>query len=254
MKFFWGVWLCLMSYQAIAQNERILIGNKPNSNFCIGSIIEYPVTLEGNFPASATFTVELSDTYYKNTVHQIPATYSNGKISFRLSLPSEFKEYQLSSALYLRVKSTNPSTVSEWSNDYFYSSFLPNVTLKYRSHQVNQNSQVPLEFSSFGSSIITALLRDQLTNDTLRVTVSTYSGLSSSRSEFITADQNRIYRVESVSNQCGIGVGTGTVSIKVNPFFLRTNSVSPLESCTGNKAVVNFSTSGGSLSPIRLNC
>ncbi len=248
MKFLWVVWLCLLGYQAVAQNERIIIGGKPNSSFCIGSFVEYPVSLEGTFPASTSFTVELGDSYSQTTFHRIPATYANGNIRFQVSLPADFREYQLSSAMYLRVRSTNPSVVSDWSNDYFYASFLPVVTLTSRSYQANPNSSVPLEFSSFGSSTITALLKDQLTADSLRVTVTTTSALSDKRSEPIAVDKNRSYVLQSVSNRCGTGSGTGSVSIKVNPFSIRTTSVSPAESCTGNEAVVNVSTAGGNLS------
>ncbi|PQA58801.1 T9SS type A sorting domain-containing protein [Siphonobacter curvatus] len=248
MKFLWVVWLCLLGYQTVAQNERIIIGDKPNSYFCVGSFVEYPVSLEGNFPASASFSIEFGDSYYRTPYHQIPATYANGKIRFQVSFPAGLHENQLSSATILRVKSTNPSVVSDWSNDYFYASFLPVVTLTSRSYQANPNSTVPLEFSSFGSSTITALLRDVLTADSLRVTVTTTSALSDKRSEPIPVDKNRSYVLQSVSNRCGTGSGTGNVSIKVNPFSIRTTSVSPAESCTGNQAVVNFSTAGGNLS------
>lgn len=210
---------------------------------CLATETSVTYSSTATFAADNQFTIELRS-YYNNTLTRtFPATLKNGQLVFTIrdlnSLGNATRD-----EFEARIVSTKPALQSNWST-----SFRVNrpavVTLTGSTVQaVNPSESVGLRFAYEGSWPLTVVLTDStkfiLNDDSYAV-----SGTST---RTLTPKATTTFRIAQVSNSCGVGVSTGSVTVGVNPIGVRTTAVSAPQLCIGSDLYVSYSTLGGNFS------
>ncbi|GAB3931563.1 T9SS type A sorting domain-containing protein [Larkinella terrae] len=177
------------------------------TTICVGTQIQVPFTAAGEFTQGNTFRVEMApvaDTAFVNKT-EIMAGATQSPITAPLPLT-------LTQGLYrVRVTATNPQVPVPGSSSPTILNVraLPTVTLT-GTKDIYDNESAPLSFALTGDAPWTFEYSDSL--KTTKVTTSANPHVIT-----VTPIKSTTYKVNTVSNTCGVGTATGTAIVRVLP-------------------------------------
>ncbi|WP_435355730.1 3-coathanger stack domain-containing protein [Emticicia sp. SJ17W-69] len=216
----------------VYERPSIIINNIVFSSLCVGSSVSINFQTTGEFGKNNVIKAILVDTY-NNQYTVATTTQSNGDIVFNTPNNIRHGYYQI----FLRA--TNPNLTTTFSG-YHYLSEPPNLNLTGTTYiNPGQNSEIIFKVSK-GTSPITVTFEDNS-----QATLSYYNNSINyepiSISKPLAPTITSVYKVKSVSNICGDGIGSGQAVINVNTAtgnYINTKSV-PLV-CSGKNLKIPF--------------
>lgn len=227
--------------------QRISVANYAGL-FCPESPVFIAVNADFTLSAANGVIIEYTDYSQTAPIRQLPATLmSSSRLSFRFPASEEFPGS--SSAFSFRVVTANPSAQSAWFQATFYKK--AKVTLETKQVDAGFNDLVPVQLNLSGTWPIDLVLGDRMSGDSLVFSFSENSWNQVFRDKIIrlAADRSREYFVRSVSNICGVGTGTGKLSVSLPPLTVKQTTVTPAVVCPGQPAWITYATSGGAFTP-----
>ena len=216
----------------VYERPNMVINNIVFSSPCVGSSVSINFQTTGEFGKNNVIKVILVDTY-NNQYTVATTTLSNGDIVFNTPNTIRHGHYQI----FLRA--TNPNLTTTFSG-YYYISELPVVNLTGTSYiNPGQNSEISFKVLK-GTSPITVTFEDN------SQAILSYSNASVvyepiTVSKPLAPTITSLYKVKSVSNVCGGGMGSGQAVINVNTAtgnYINTKNV-PLV-CSGKSLKIPF--------------
>lgn len=197
-----------MSADVFAQNT-IVVKNISFGPYCPSQEIEIGFTTSGNFAADNQFKVQVSD---KNGSNFVDIGISGKSSPIKIQLPANLTE---ASGYQIRVVSSSPVVTGIPSNAIriinkpkaVLSTAFPNE-LKYPTN-ANQSFNLNIVVSN-------GLPCDVVLSDSskFRIDYNNYNF-------YVRPFQSTTYKIDKISNQCGLGEGTGTIVASINQVGLK---------------------------------
>ncbi|MDQ1089961.1 T9SS type A sorting domain-containing protein [Siphonobacter sp. SORGH_AS_1065] len=190
---------------------------------CFQGKIRLPFLIRGTSNANTTFTLQVS----ARERHDAPMNF----VDVAQSRQADYFDFEwpynsTASFLAFRIMVSNPGTYSD--TLLFNSLIPPQVTLASQNHLVSPGQNITLDVTYKNSNYGQIYWSD---------------GVVTSGSREVTVQKGNTYKILSVSNECGYGIASGQVSVRVKP-SLSLNALSTYEICQGNTLKVGYSILG----------
>ncbi|AWV97064.1 T9SS type A sorting domain-containing protein [Arcticibacterium luteifluviistationis] len=201
-------------------------------SYCPGATVEVKFKTKGTFNSDNEFVIELSDEEGGN-FKELKRTDS---ISTKITIPENIlygEGYQI------RVKATSPSVEGNRSNKFTIKS-KPNAIISYpEGSPINPYKSINLNCKITGGSPYNIVLNDS----------SKYSlyDAQNDNNYLITklVENDYVYEISEIRNECGLGTFSGQANIKSNPFGLIIKGLQQeYYICPGQKIIFSFSANG----------
>ncbi|MCX6217167.1 hypothetical protein [Spirosoma sp.] len=198
---------------------------------CVGSTVAFQLLTSGDFLPTTSLNFVLVNT--DSMTETVLATSPIGVTSVSLKMPADLPP----GSYLVRVTASDGSQAST-------QPFAVNVPPRYTltgSTTINAGQSTYLTLQRTGPGAETDAVHYML-SDGYQETVFTYGSIASIQ---VTPTQTTTYRLTSLTNGCGVGQGTGSAVVVVNPLQEKMVSViSAGQLCSGTSVSVNFSSQG----------